>query len=147
MVSGGVSSIKKVVLKNFAKFTGKHLWLCPAEPLFFWFVICTCFVLLFLDILLFFSIWLGFLWQPFMNHRTAGEEGRRTFHSSLPLPSAHRHLDISQVFTAESSPLIIGTSRTRTGNLWFLSNIHALFFNEEISKWLNVGSYINWFCI
>ena len=31
----------------------------------------------------------------------------------------HRHLDISQVITAESSPLHIASSRTRTGNLWF----------------------------
>ena len=33
----------------------------------------------------------------------------------------HRHLDISRAITAESSPLHIGTSRTRTGNLWFSS--------------------------
>ena len=33
----------------------------------------------------------------------------------------HRHLDISQVITAESSPLHIAGSRTRTGNLWFPS--------------------------
>ena len=37
------------------------------------------------------------------------------FHS-LP-----RHLDISRVITAESSPLHIACSRTRTGNLCFLS--------------------------
>ena len=33
----------------------------------------------------------------------------------------HRHLDISRVITAESSPLHVGSSRTRTGNLWFPS--------------------------
>ena len=33
----------------------------------------------------------------------------------------HRHLDISRVITAESSPLHIGSSRTRIGNLWFPS--------------------------
>ena len=33
----------------------------------------------------------------------------------------HRHLDISREITAESSPLHVGSSRTRTRNLWFLS--------------------------
>ena len=33
----------------------------------------------------------------------------------------HRHLDISRAITAESSPLHLGSSRTRTVNLWFPS--------------------------
>ena len=33
----------------------------------------------------------------------------------------HRHLNISRVITAESSPLHIASNRTRTGNLWFPS--------------------------
>ena len=33
----------------------------------------------------------------------------------------HRRLDISQVITAESSPLHIASRCTRTGNLWFPS--------------------------
>ena len=33
----------------------------------------------------------------------------------------HRHLDIRQAITAESSPLHIGSGQTRTGNLRFLS--------------------------
>ena len=33
----------------------------------------------------------------------------------------HRHLDISREITAESSPLHIASSRTRTGNFWFPS--------------------------
>ena len=33
----------------------------------------------------------------------------------------HRHLHISWVITAESLPLHIASSRTRTGNLWFPS--------------------------
>ena len=33
----------------------------------------------------------------------------------------HRHLDINRTITAESSSLQIGSSRTRTGNLWFPS--------------------------
>ena len=67
----------------------------------------------------FFFIYLGFLSQPFMNHRTAGKGGGN---SSLPLPPAfHRHLDISQAITADSSLLHIGSSRIRTRNVWFLS--------------------------
>ena len=33
----------------------------------------------------------------------------------------HRHLDLSRAITADSSPLRIASSRTRTGNLWFPS--------------------------
>ena len=33
----------------------------------------------------------------------------------------HRHLDISRMIVAGSSPLHIASSRTRTGNLWFPS--------------------------
>ena len=33
----------------------------------------------------------------------------------------HRHLDIRRAMTAESSPLHIASSQTRTGNLWFPS--------------------------
>ena len=39
------------------------------------------------------------------------------YHFHLP----HWHLDISGAITAESSPLHIASSRTRTGNLCFLS--------------------------
>ena len=39
----------------------------------------------------------------------------------------HRHFDISQAITSESSPLHIGSSQTRTGNLWFPS---ASLFNK-----------------
>ena len=38
-----------------------------------------------------------------------------------PFHRLHRHLDISRTITAESSPLHIASSRTRTGNLWFPS--------------------------
>ena len=68
-----------------------------------------------------FFFYLGFLSRTFTNHRTAGEGGGHFFNSSLPLPPVHRHLDISRVITAESSPLHIASSRTRTGNLWFPS--------------------------
>ena len=70
--------------------------------------------------LIFFSVW-GF----FYNHsqitglQDKGEGISLTPHYHFhPL---HRHLDISRAITAESSPLHIGSSRTRTGNLWFPS--------------------------
>ena len=36
--------------------------------------------------------YLGFLSQPFMNHRTVGEGGGHFFNSSLPLPPASQTL-------------------------------------------------------
>ena len=54
----------------------------------------------------------AFLSSTFANHRTAGERGGDFL---------DRYLDISRPITAESSPLQIGSSRTRTGNLWFPS--------------------------
>ena len=61
-----------------------------------------------------FFFYLGFLSQTLTNHRTA-EEGE-----AISL-SPHRHLDISRAIIAESSPLHIASSRTRTGNLRFPS--------------------------
>ena len=61
-----------------------------------------------------FFFYLGFLSQSFKIHRTAEERGGNLFNSFHLL---HRHLDISQVITAESSPLHIASSQTRTGNL------------------------------
>ena len=67
-----------------------------------------------------FFFYLGFLSRTFTNHRAAGEgEG-----ISLPphyFHTLHRHLDISRVITAESSPLHIASSSTRVGNLWLQS--------------------------
>ena len=40
------------------------------------------------------------------------------YYHFLPL---HKHLDISRAITAESSLLRLGSSRTRTENLWFPS--------------------------
>ena len=36
----------------------------------------------------------------------------------------HRHLDISRVITAESSPLHIASSRNRTRNIWLPNSSH-----------------------
>ena len=69
---------------------------------------------------IFFSIWLFF----HEHSRITGLQGKG---EGIPLtPQYHfhplyRHLYISQAITAESSPLHIPSSRTRTGNLWFPS--------------------------
>ena len=63
----------------------------------------------------FFFFYLGFLSWLFTNDRTAGEGRGHFFNSSLPLSPA---LLSSWAITAESSPLHIAGSRTRTVNLW-----------------------------
>ena len=47
--------------------------------------------------------------------------GRHFFNSSLPLPPASQILTHQPGITAESSPLHIANSRTRTANFWFPS--------------------------
>ena len=68
----------------------------------------------------FFSICVFFhKYSRFTGQQGKGEDISLTpFHHFHPLP---RHLDISPVITPESSPLYIGSSRTRTGNLRFPS--------------------------
>ena len=65
------------------------------------------------------------VWVFFHNHsRITGLLGREESVSLDPHYHFHprqKHLDISRPITAESSPLHIGSSRTRTGNLWFPS--------------------------
>ena len=46
----------------------------------------------------------------------------------------HRHLDISRAVTAESSPLHIASSQTRTGDLWFPSECKSLNTKLPITK-------------
>ena len=88
----------------------------------YWLMIIFFFLMLkkILDISKYFFFYLGFLSQPFTNHRTAEEGGGHLFNSSLPLPPASQTLDISWTITIQNSSLHIGSSRTRTGNLWFL---------------------------
>ena len=68
----------------------------------------------------FFSIWV-------LSHEHSRITGLQRKGEGIPLtPHYHfhplyRHLDISRAITAESSPLHIASSRTRTGNLWFSS--------------------------
>ena len=74
---------------------------------------------------LFFSIWVFFHEHSLFTGQQVKEKGIfliRLYHFH-PL---HRYLDISRVITAESSPLHIGSSRSRTGNLWFPSAIANL---------------------
>ena len=70
--------------------------------------------------IIFFSMWVFF-----HNHsRITGLQGKGEGISLTPhyhFHPLHRHLDIGWVIMADSSPLPIGISRTRTGNLWFLS--------------------------
>ena len=67
---------------------------------------------------IFFSIWVFF----HKHSRFTGQQGKGEGIYLTPLyhfHPLHRHLDISRVITAESSPLHITGSRTRTGNLCF----------------------------
>ena len=68
----------------------------------------------------FFSMWVFF----HEHSRFTGQHGKGEGIYLTPLYHFHplpRHLDISQAITAESSPLHIASSRTRTGNLWLPS--------------------------
>ena len=68
----------------------------------------------------FFSIWVFFHEHSLFT----GQQGKGEGIFLTPLyhfHPLHRHLDISRAIIAESSPLHIGSSRTRTGNLWFPS--------------------------
>ena len=69
---------------------------------------------------LFFSI--GIFFHD--HSRITGLQGKGEGISVIPhyhFHPLHRHLYISWAITAESSPLHIGSSWTRTGNLWFPS--------------------------
>ena len=69
----------------------------------------------------FFFFYLGFLSWSFTNHRTAGEGGGHFFTLHHHFHPLHRQLNISRATTAGRPPLHIGSSRIRTGNLWFPS--------------------------
>ena len=72
---------------------------------------------------LFFFFYLHFLLRIFTNHRTAGEgkgEGKTPHYH---IHSLNRRLDNSRAITAESSPLHIASSRSRTKSFSFPSPI------------------------
>ena len=67
-----------------------------------------------------------FFYVGFLSHTftITGQQGKGEAIYSTPLyhfHPLHRHLDIGRAISAESSHLHIGSSRTRTGNLWFPS--------------------------
>ena len=56
--------------------------------------------------------------------RFTGQQGKGEGINLTPLYHFHpldRHLNISQAIATKSSPMHIASSRTRTGNVWFLS--------------------------
>ena len=67
--------------------------------------------------------YLGLFTNIYYSQDSRGRGRVSPFYHFQPL---HRYLDISRVITAESSPLHIASSRTRTKNLWFPSNEREL---------------------
>ena len=67
----------------------------------------------------FFCFYFGFLSRTLTNHRTVGEGEGISLSPRYHFHSLHRHLGISKKISAESPPLHISSSQTRTGNLWF----------------------------
>ena len=56
--------------------------------------------------------------------RFTGQQGKGEATSLIPLyhfHPLHRHLNISRLITAESSPLHLASKRTLTGNIWYPS--------------------------
>ena len=93
-------STRKTILKNIVKFTRKILYWS----------------------LVFFFFRSVFFFTTIHESQDCKGRGRAFFLTPhYHFYRFHRHLDISRVITAESSPLHIGSSRTRTGNLWFPS--------------------------
>ena len=87
-----------------------------------------------------FFFYLGFLSQPFANHRTAGERGGHFFNFLLPLPLPlllHRHLDISQVIIAKTSPLHTVAARLELETFGFRAQVP----NHEATCFIIWGSY------
>ena len=68
-------------------------------------------------------IFLFLFWFFFHQHsQITGLQGKGEVIFLIPDYHFHhlqRHLDISRVITAESSPLHIASNRTRTGSFWF----------------------------
>ena len=69
-------------------------------------------------VIAFFFIWIFFLERFTGQQRKGGAIYSTPLHYFHPL---HRNLDNSRKITAESSPLHLASSRTRTRNLWLLS--------------------------
>ena len=90
------------------------------------------------------------IWDFSHNHsRITGPQGKGEGISLTPhyhFHPLHRHLDVRRAITAESSPLHIDSSRTRTGNLCFpsasqsvraqvkLDHIHDVIYKPHLLK-------------
>ena len=105
------SVFSRQFLKNDRK--SRYIWLCKNPPTWLWGTF-------------FFFIWVFFhahsqftgqQWSVCVCVWGGGINLTPLYHFQ-PL---HRHLDIRRAMTAESSPLHIASSQTRTGNLWFPS--------------------------
>ena len=68
-----------------------------------------------------FFFYLGFLSDTLTIQRIEGKLEAIYLTPLYHFHLLHRYVDISRVIAAESSPLHIVSSRTRTGNLWFPS--------------------------
>ena len=77
-------------------------------------------------------VYLGFLSRPFTNHRTEWKGKGISLTPDQHFHPRHRHLDISRAISAESSPLHIASSRTRNGNIWFLSTSCQPIFKTSV---------------
>ena len=74
--------------------------------------------------LCFFFIWVFFhehSWITGLQRKRGGGGGGISLTPHYHFHPLQRHLDISRAITAERSPRHIASSRTQTGNLWFLS--------------------------
>ena len=88
--------------------------------------------------ILFFFFYFGFLSHTFTIHRTAGEGEAISLTPLYYFHPLHRNVGISQVITAECVPLLITSSRTRTGNLWLRAqNSLILNWNEKVQVYLD----------
>ena len=75
-----------------------------------------------------FFFYLAFLSRIFTIYRQQLKEEAISLYPFYHFHPLHRHLDISWVIAAESSPLRIAGSRNRTWNLWYtLFRIHSFY--------------------
>ena len=102
------SVFSRQFLKNDRK--SRYIWLCKDPPTWLW------------GTFFFLS---GFSFTHIHNSQDSSEVcvwgGGINLTPLYHFQPLHRHLDIRRAMTAESSPLHIASSQTRTGNLWFPS--------------------------
>ena len=77
-------------------------------------------------------LYLGFLSRTFTIHRAAREGGGYFFRPLYHFHPLHRHLDISQMITAESSPLQKASSQTPTGTFGFRAQVERKLLTTKL---------------